>query len=155
VATTPPTFRVLARLGLQRPDLVMERTPSQHGGVLPPRVAHGGGDDVLRHRVEVVGDAGGVVGLFGPVAAQLLERHPPEHDGVGRFALLAERGHEVGLVDFRIVGDAEPTRRRVDDAIEGDVLGDDQISHRWTEPPRVQIRGRFRGSVGLWLRPPS
>jgi hypothetical protein len=36
------------------------------------------------------------------------------------------------LIGFRIVGHVEPTRRGVDDAVECDVLGDDQISHLWT-----------------------
>lgn len=42
-------------------DLVLERA-SQHGGVLPFRLREAAGDDVLRHLVQVVGDAGLVVG---------------------------------------------------------------------------------------------
>jgi hypothetical protein len=81
--------------------------------------------------VEVVADAGGVVGLLGPVAAHLLERDPSEQDGVGGLALLAQRRDEVGLVDLGLVGHAEPAIGGVDDAVERDVLGDDQIACHW------------------------
>jgi hypothetical protein len=78
---------------------------------------------------------------FRPVAAHLLERPPPEEDGVGRLALRTQRRHEVGLVDLRVVGHAEPTLRRIDDPIEGDVLGDDQISHLHPTGDARQVSG--------------
>jgi hypothetical protein len=41
--------------------------------------------------VEVVSDAGRVVGLQRPVAAHLIERHPPEEQRIGGLALLPKR----------------------------------------------------------------
>jgi hypothetical protein len=57
---------------------------------LPLRVGHGRGDDVLLHSVEVVSNAGGVVGLLGPVAAQILEGLPAHEKPVGSAVLLVQ-----------------------------------------------------------------
>jgi hypothetical protein len=65
----------VARLLLQRLDLV-DGVTGEHRGVLPLRVGHGRGDDVLLDLVEVIGDAGWIVGLLGPVAAPILEGPP-------------------------------------------------------------------------------
>jgi hypothetical protein len=118
---------VLARLGLQRLNLV-DKGALQHCGVLPSRVLQRAGNDVLRHAVEVVGDARRVVCLQRPVPAHLLERHPPEQQRIGGVALLAKGRLNVCVIDRGVIaGRIEPTLRRLDDAVERDVLSDDQV----------------------------
>ncbi len=52
--------------------------------------------------IELLPDAGGVVGLSGPVAAHLLERPTPDQEGVSRLAVLSDRIDEVGLVGVSV-----------------------------------------------------
>jgi len=63
-----------------------------------------------------------------PVAAHLLEGRAADQERVGRFALLGQRGDDVGLVEVLVAGRGEPALGGVDDAVEGDVLGDDQVA---------------------------
>jgi hypothetical protein len=113
--------------------------------VLPLGVLQSGGEHVLRHVVEVVGDTRRVVGLQRPVAAHLLERDPPEEQRIGGLALLPERRLDVRYVVLA-AGGVEPALGRVDDAVERDVLGDDQVSHDsvlgWLSPARALSSGR-------------
>ena len=71
---------VFARLLLELPDVIPHRA-LQYGRVLPLRILQGAGHDVLRDRVEVVGDAGLVVGLLRPEAPHVLERPAPDQEG--------------------------------------------------------------------------
>jgi hypothetical protein len=73
---------------------------------------------------EVVGDSRRVVGLKRPVAAHLLERHPPEEQRIGGLALLPKRRLNVRYIVLA-AGRGEPALGRFDDAVERDVLGDD------------------------------
>ncbi len=73
---------VLAGLRLQLGGL-LDGVAGEHGRVLPLRIGHRRGHHVLGDPVEVVGHAGGVVGLFGPVAAEILERLTPDQQRVG------------------------------------------------------------------------
>jgi hypothetical protein len=127
-----PVVTSLARLGLQRLNLVHEGA-LQHGGVLPLWVLQRAGEDVLRHPVEVVSDARRVVCLQRPVPAHLLGRHPPEHQRIGGLSLLANCGLNVCLIDLGVgAGRVEPALRRFDDAVERDVLSDDQVPQAWS-----------------------
>jgi hypothetical protein len=82
-------------------------------------------------------DAGPVVRLQRPPAAShLLEGHTPDEEPVGRLTLLAQRLLEVAAIDVGArAGRVEPARCEIDDSVEGDLLGDHQVSHA---PPDVR-----------------
>jgi hypothetical protein len=84
----------LARLLLQRTDLLGGVT-GEDRGVLPLRVGHGRGDDVLLHPVQVVAYARGVVDLLGPVAAHTLEGQPADQKPVRLVALAPLLGEQI------------------------------------------------------------
>jgi hypothetical protein len=54
---------------------------------------------------------------------------PPEEQRVCSFALLAEPVDHVGLVAVFTSAGREPAPSGVDHPVDGDVLGDDQVSH--------------------------
>jgi hypothetical protein len=117
--------------------------------VCPSGVLEFGGDDVLRHLVEVVGDAGGVVGLQWPVPAHVLEGHASEEQRIRSVALFPQRRLDVGLIDVGVVsGWSEPSPGSVDDTIECDVLGDDQIPHT----PNLPLSSYVTGTGRSWRR---
>ena len=64
-----------------------------------------------------------------PVAAHLFEGHPPDEQCIGGLALFAQRVEHVGLIDVIVSARGEPAPGCVYDAVDGDVLGDDQLSH--------------------------
>jgi hypothetical protein len=72
-----------------------------------------------------------VVGLQRPIAAKLLKSDPSEQQRVGHLSLLPKRLVEVGLIDLLVTRRREPAFARVDDAVECDVLSDDELSHAW------------------------
>jgi hypothetical protein len=128
---------VLARLLLERPHLTSGVT-GQDGGVLPPRVRHGRGDDVLLHPVEVVGDACGVVGQGGPVAAQVLEGSPSHEESIGPAVLPVHLLHQVRGVHVGPALGVEPVPEHLDRAVDGDVLRDRERAHG--PPPYEQSK---------------
>jgi hypothetical protein len=75
-----PGFSFSARVSsTASPDRIVEFCHAGPG--------HSRGNDVLLHLVEVIGDARGVVGLLGPVAAQILESSPTHEKSVGLAVL--------------------------------------------------------------------
>jgi hypothetical protein len=94
-------------VGLQRSDVV---DAAQHDRALPLGVLQRAGEHVLRNAVEVIGDGRRVVGLQRPVAAHLLERHPPEHRRIGGLALLARRRLDARYIVLA-AGGIEPSPR--------------------------------------------
>ena len=95
-------------------------------GVLPGRVGHRRGDDVLLERVQLIGDAGGVVLLDRPEAAEVFEGLPPQQDRIAGGAVALQ---ELLLVGWG-VGGVEPVVQHLDRAVDGHVLCDHQFSHR-------------------------
>jgi hypothetical protein len=76
------------------------------------------------------GDPCRVVLLLWPVAAELLERHPPEQQRILTLHVLLQHGQDVRSIRLvSVPGRREPTFRRVDDAVERDVLCDSEFSH--------------------------
>jgi hypothetical protein len=117
--------------------LTLEDVVVRDGAPRWKRPARRGHSLVLGHVVEVVGDAGVVVVLQWPIAAHLLKGHPSEQYGVSRFPLFTDRVEDVGLIGVLVSTRGEPAISSVDDAVDGDVLGDDQSSQVW-----VLIRSR-------------
>src|SRR5699024_6555987 len=73
----------------------------------------------------LIGDAGGVLGLGRPVAAEGLEGVPAQQDGVAGSAVALHV-----LVHVRwVVGGIEPVIEHLDRPVGGYVLGDHQGSH--------------------------
>jgi hypothetical protein len=78
--------------------------------------------------VEVVRDAGGVVLLLRPVAAQVLEGLPAGQEGVGGAVLPVQLGEQVGVVDVGLPLRVEPVAQHLDRAVDGHVLGDHECA---------------------------
>lgn len=75
--------------------------------------------------VQLVGDPRRVVGLLGPVAAEVLERLPTQQHRIRALGLPPGR-----LAQLRIlVRGIEPVAEHLDGAVEGDVLGDRECPH--------------------------
>ncbi|HEY5846868.1 MAG TPA: hypothetical protein VIT42_08785 [Microlunatus sp.] len=119
---------VEALLLLQRADL-LDRIAPEYGGVPPLRVVKGAGDHILLDPVEVVGDAGPVVGLQGPVAAEVGEGLPAQQQGVGKAVLPVVLLHQIRHVDPGLTLRVEPVAEHLDGAVEGDVLHDRERAH--------------------------
>jgi hypothetical protein len=97
--------------------------------VLPARLGERAGDDVLLHRVEIVGHPGRVIGLRRPEASEGFEGVAADQQCVGRLAVLGGHVRDVGLVD--VPGErVEPASRHVDHPVEGGVLRDHEFAHR-------------------------
>jgi hypothetical protein len=75
-----------------------------------------------------------------PIAAELLKGDPPEQQRVGRLSLLAESGVEIGLIDVLGACSLEPALACVDDAVERDVLGYDQLPQ--SRPPLTVVTAK-------------
>ena len=67
------------------------------------------------------GDAGRVVGLLRPVAAEVLERLPAEQEDLLTRGLRHQLGDELVVLGLRV----EPVVEHLDPSVEGDVLRDD------------------------------
>src|SRR4051794_26409009 len=102
----------------------------QNGGVVPLGGFERRGDDVLRHRVELVREL--TLELW-PYRRETVVRDPSEEQGVGRLRLLPFELVAVGSPreavspanPFEVLGSAG----RLDDAVSGDVRGHNDPSH--------------------------
>ena len=84
------------------------------------------------------GDAGRVLGLLRPVAAEVLEGLPAQQQRVGGLVLTAHLGHQVVGVGLGV----EPVADHLDRAVERDVLRDDQRPHGSFPPSWMTEVGR-------------
>ena len=109
---------------------LFDHVTAEHGRVVPPRVLEGRGDDVFRHRVELVGELpleawpdGGEAVVGDAAEQQCIRRHR-----LVQLELLTLRPSRERVCP------ADPlevlrTARRLHHAVDGDVLGYDDPSH--------------------------
>jgi hypothetical protein len=96
-----------------------------HVRVVPLGVLQRGRDDVLRQRVDLVGD--GVAGARRPDRGKALVGAPAHQEGVAGEGQL-----RLHLAEALVAGTAErrPQVRPFDDAVDGDVRRVDDLAHR-------------------------
>src|SRR5581483_2703045 len=122
---------------LERRD-VANHVTTQHGGVVPLRVLQGGGDDVLGHRVELVRHLALEVRPDGSkaVVGAATEQQRARGHRLVELVLVALRAAREG------VGPADPLEvlgptGRLDDSVDGDVLGDHEPAHTLLSPSLI------------------
>ena len=99
-------------------------SPLDHVGVVPLRVLQRRRDDVLRHRVDLVGD--GVAGARRPDRREAVVGAPAHQQRVAGQGQI-----RLDLAEALVAGTAErrPQVRPLDDAVEGDVGRVDDLAH--------------------------
>src|SRR5215470_677141 len=133
-------------------------------GVGPGRPGERGRDDVLRHRVHLLGELAAGFLHRRPGGGEPLVGHAPEQLGIGALQLFALEllalGGRVAEAPAAVLG-ALAAARVIDDPVERDELGDDQLAHGallfWPARLAGRARGWFLGKPAgagpvLWCR---
>lgn len=108
---------------------LLDCVSAQDDRVIPAGFGHGRRDHVLAHPVEVVGHAGGIVGLLRPVAAEVLERLTAEQQRIGLSVLVMRLREQIVVLTLRV----KPVVEHLDRPVQRDVLGDHEFSHMSTD----------------------
>jgi len=129
----PVNTMSLPRLRLELPGL-LDGIARQHRGVRPLGIGHGRGHHVLGDLVQVARDAGGVIALAGPVAAEILERPTPDKQRIGLGILSLRLGDQILVRELGV----EPVAEHLDGAVHGDILSDHELSHEGVDLMRTK-----------------
>jgi len=89
------------RLRLQLGD-PLDGVTGEHRRVLPLGVGHRRGHHILGDPVEVVGHTGLVIGLFRPVAAEVLECLPSDQQRIGLRVLAMRLLEQNRVLELRV-----------------------------------------------------